>query len=79
MLQPEQQIQEQREDGAEDDDRLRVALPVLLPGRVGADDPVEGVLDGPEAEAASEDGALGGEDAGHVEAEGTPSAIRTIA
>ena len=67
-LQPEEQVEQEREDGTEDHDRLRVALPVLLPGRVVADDAVEAALDRSEAEA-PERRALGRVDPGHVEAE----------
>ena len=64
-------VQEQREDGAEDHDRLRVALPVLLAPGVGADEPVEAALERAEPEAARE-AALGRVDTGHVEAEREP-------
>ena len=42
-------LEDEREDDAEDEDGLRVALPVLLAPRVGAQQPVEAGLDRREA------------------------------
>ncbi len=67
VLQAEERVEEEREDGAEDEHRLRVALPVLLLGGIRADDPVEAALEGRQAEAPAH--GLGGVDASHVEAE----------
>jgi hypothetical protein len=66
-LQALKRVQQCREDEAEDDDRLAVGLPVLLPRRVGAKYRAEAALEA--SEPAARRKAIDRVDARHVEAE----------
>ena len=78
-LEAEERVEEDGEDGAEDEHRLCVALPVLLAVGVGPDEPVEAALGRTEAEAACERPLPRPSRPGPLEAKRQAEAIRATA